>query len=66
MLFRSEDFPVITANFWADASEEGIAFHNWKDGEADEDEQSLLDQYRMLQYNDLNDPKNRVWEFFGS
>lgn len=61
-----EDFPVITANFWADASEEGIAFHNWKDGEADEDEQSLLDQYRMLQYNDLNDPKNRVWEFFGS
>ena len=61
-----EEVPVLTANFWAGREESGeLSFHNWKEGEASAEEEDLISQYKILQYNDLNDVKNRLAGFFG-
>ena len=51
-----EKYPVITANFYQDAAG---TFRQWTETEKD------LNDYAILQYNDLVDKKNRLKDFFG-
>lgn len=52
-------YPVITANFYQDADG---TFNQWSNGKRDE----ALNDYAILQYNNLVDNKNRLQDFFGS
>ena len=52
-------YPVITANFYQNADG---AFNQWSNGGRDE----VLNDYAILQYNNLVDKKNRLRDFFGA
>lgn len=54
-----EKYPVITANFYQNADG---AFNQWSNGGRDE----VLNDYAILQYNNLVDKKNRLRDFFGA
>ena len=49
-----EIYPVITAKIMMD-----------KDGREQKTDISLLSEYHMLEYNNLCDKKNKLWDFFG-
>lgn len=49
-----EIYPVITAKIMMD-----------KDGREQKTDISLLTEYHMLEYNNLCDKKNKLWDFFG-
>lgn len=53
-----EDYPVVTANFFQ--TSDGV-FHDYTDTE----EKAGLNDYAILQYNDIVDKKNRLEHFFG-
>lgn len=53
-----EDYPVVTANFFQ--TSDGV-FHDY----ADTEEKAGLNDYSILQYNDIVDKKNRLERFFG-
>lgn len=57
----SEEYPVVTANFYADFKDGSLTFREW----SQEEENSSLDDYRILQYNNLVDFHNRISGFFG-
>ena len=52
-----QSFPIINANVYQDA--DGV-FHSW-----DENQEEQLENYQILQYNQLVDKKHRDWSFFG-
>lgn len=54
-----ETLPVVNANVYRDSAGD---FHSYEDGEYEE----LLNDYKILQYNQLVDGKHRVDAFFGS
>lgn len=52
-----QSFPIVNANVYQDA--DGV-FHSW-----DENQEEQLQNYQILQYNQLVDKKHRDWSFFG-
>ena len=52
-----QSFPIINANVYQDA--DGV-FHSW-----DENQEEQLENYQILQYNQLVDKKHRDWSFLG-
>ena len=55
-----EEYPVITANFYADGTATDLIFHKWEELPSD----TKMDDYHILQYNNLNDWKHRLTDFF--
>ena len=56
-----QDYPVLTANFYGKEETAGkLSFH-----EVDEiRSEGKIQDYAILQYNDLSDSKNRIENFF--
>lgn len=52
-----QSFPIVNANVYQDV--DGV-FHSW-----DENQEELLENYQILQYNQLVDKKHRDSSFFG-
>ena len=52
-----QNFPIVNANVYRDSNG---TFHSW-----DENQEQLLEDYQILQYNQLVDKKHRDWTFFG-
>lgn len=57
----SEEYPVITANFFGQWEDGEVVFKEWDEDAAD----SPVRDYQILQYNNLCDYKNRILGFFG-
>lgn len=56
-----ETYPVITGKFYAAQDEEGnLSFHDWEELSAD----SAINDYGILQYNNISDWKHRLTNFF--
>ena len=63
LLETREKIPAVAAGAWVDADG---AYHSWAGKEDDTENTKIINDYHILQYNHLNDPKNRVDSIFGS
>lgn len=55
-----EEYPVITANFYAEGADDERTFHKWEELPSG----SGVRDYNILQYNNLSDWKHRLTNFF--
>ena len=55
-----EEYPVITANFYAEGADDELTFHKWEELPSG----SGVRDYNILQYNNLSDWKHRLTNFF--
>ncbi|MDY3918618.1 MAG: sulfatase-like hydrolase/transferase [Candidatus Limivivens sp.] len=55
-----EEYPVVTANFFGRSEDGTVVFREWNEDLED----SPIGAYRILQYNNLCDTKNRIQGFF--
>jgi len=55
-----EQVPVVTANFYAEKTDEALSFHRWEELSSD----SAISHYAILQYNHVSDWKHRLTNFF--
>ncbi len=60
LLGLREEYPVITANFYADGTADDLTFHKWEELPSD----TKVHDYNILQYNNLTDWKHRLTNFF--
>lgn len=59
-----EDFPVVTANFFMNGQDD--TFYEYGTAGKESTENHSLEDYSILQYNDLVDSRNRLQGFFGA
>lgn len=63
LLQMRQKVSALAAGAWADA--EG-RFHSWAESIEDDESRKVIEDYHILQYNHLNDVKNRAGRIFGT